>query len=152
MQPYPVLPATVKGMPYSDWIVNFGLIVSGGAHRPAMASSMLVIEAWFSERQCSNPRRKAMNWDQVNGKWKQYKGKAQEKWGKLTDDDIDVIDGKRQQLVGKIQERYGIAKEAAEEQVDEFVKSLQAVDREETRREGRVEGRQEEKVRRAGHR
>ena len=55
-----------------------------------------------------------MNWDQVEGKWKEYKGTAKEKWGKLTDDDIDVIDGKRQQLVGKIQQRYGLAKEAAE--------------------------------------
>jgi uncharacterized protein YjbJ (UPF0337 family) len=65
-----------------------------------------------------------MNWDQVEGKWKQYKGQAKEKWGKLTDDDLDVIDGKRQQIVGKIQERYGISKEAAEQQADEFVKSM----------------------------
>jgi uncharacterized protein YjbJ (UPF0337 family) len=66
-----------------------------------------------------------MNWDQVEGKWKQYKGKVKEKWGRLTDDDLDVISGKRQQLVGKIQERYGTAKEATERQADEFVKSLQ---------------------------
>jgi len=65
-----------------------------------------------------------MNWEQVEGKWKQYKGKAKEKWGKFTDDDLDVIDGKRQQIVGKIQERYGISKEAAEQQADEFVKSM----------------------------
>jgi uncharacterized protein YjbJ (UPF0337 family) len=65
-----------------------------------------------------------MNWDQVEGKWKQYKGQAKERWGKLTDDDLDVIDGRRQQIVGKIQERYGITKEAAEEQADEFVKSM----------------------------
>ncbi|MGH9684680.1 MAG: CsbD family protein [Candidatus Acidiferrales bacterium] len=65
-----------------------------------------------------------MNWDQVQGTWKQYKGKAKEKWGQLTDDDLNVIDGQRQQLVGKIQERYGIAKEAAERQADEFVKTL----------------------------
>ncbi len=65
-----------------------------------------------------------MNWDQVEGKWKQYKGQAKEKWGKLTDDDLDVIDGKRQQIVGKIQERYGISREAAELQADEFVKSM----------------------------
>jgi uncharacterized protein YjbJ (UPF0337 family) len=65
-----------------------------------------------------------MNWDQMEGKWKQYKGKAKEKWGKLTDDDLDVIDGRRQQLVGKLQERYGTAKSAAEKQADEFVKSL----------------------------
>jgi uncharacterized protein YjbJ (UPF0337 family) len=67
-----------------------------------------------------------MNWDQVEGKWKQYKGKIKQKWGKLTDDDLDVIDGKRQVLVGKIQEHYGIAREVAEKQADEFVKSMQA--------------------------
>jgi uncharacterized protein YjbJ (UPF0337 family) len=65
-----------------------------------------------------------MNWDQVEGKWKQYKGQAKEKWGKLSDDDLDVIDGKRQQIVGKIQERYGISREAAEEQADEFAQSM----------------------------
>ncbi len=69
-----------------------------------------------------------MNWDQVEGKWKQYKGQMKEKWGKLTDDDFDVINGKRQQLVGKIQEHYGIAREEAEKQTDEFVKSLRAAD------------------------
>lgn len=72
-----------------------------------------------------------MNWDQVEGKWKQVKGEAKEKWGKLTDDDLNVIDGQRQQLIGRIQERYGIAKEAAEKQVDEFVKALKTEDKEE---------------------
>jgi uncharacterized protein YjbJ (UPF0337 family) len=71
-----------------------------------------------------------MNWDQVKGKWKQYKGQAKEKWGKLTDDDLDIVDGQRQQLVGRIQERYGIAKDAAEEQADEFVRSLKSEDAE----------------------
>jgi uncharacterized protein YjbJ (UPF0337 family) len=57
-----------------------------------------------------------MNWDQVAGNWKQFKGTVREKWGKLTDDDLDVVAGKRDQLVGKIQERYGITKEAAEKE------------------------------------
>jgi uncharacterized protein YjbJ (UPF0337 family) len=65
-----------------------------------------------------------MNWEQVQGKWKQYAGKVHEKWGKLTNDDLDVIQGKREQLVGKIQERYGIAKEEAQRQVDDFFKSF----------------------------
>jgi uncharacterized protein YjbJ (UPF0337 family) len=65
-----------------------------------------------------------MNWDQVEGKWKQYKGQAKEKWGKLTDGDLDVINGRREQLVGRIQERYGIQKEAAEKQADEFMKAI----------------------------
>lgn len=63
-----------------------------------------------------------MNWDRVQGNWKQFKGKAKEQWGKLTDDDLDVVAGKRDQLVGRIQERYGIAKDAAERQIDEWVK------------------------------
>jgi uncharacterized protein YjbJ (UPF0337 family) len=66
-----------------------------------------------------------MNWDQVQGKWKQYSGKVREKWGKLTDSDLEMIRGQREQLVGTIQERYGIAKEAAQEQVNAFVAGLQ---------------------------
>ena len=61
-----------------------------------------------------------MNWDQVKGKWKQYRGAVKEKWGKLTDDEIDKIEGNRDQLVGKIQESYGITKEEAEKQVQNF--------------------------------
>src|SRR5215467_7459455 len=66
---------------------------------------------------------KSMNWDRIEGKWKQSVGKVKEHWGKLTDDDLDLIAGKRDQLVGRIQERYGIARDAAEQQVDDFVKS-----------------------------
>jgi len=65
-----------------------------------------------------------MNWDQLEGKWKQYKGQIQIKWGKLTDDDIHIIAGQRDQFIGRLQERYGIAKEAAAKQVDEFVRAL----------------------------
>jgi uncharacterized protein YjbJ (UPF0337 family) len=61
-----------------------------------------------------------MNSDQLQGKWKQVKGSVKERWGKLTDDDLDVINGKHDQLVGKIQEKYGIAREAAQKQVDEW--------------------------------
>ena len=55
-----------------------------------------------------------MNWDRVEGNWKQLKGKVQEKWGDLTDDDFDRIAGQREQLIGEIQTRYGIAKDEAE--------------------------------------
>ena len=55
-----------------------------------------------------------MNWDQVQGKWKQFKGSAKQQWGKLTDDDLDFINGKREALIGKLQERYGIAREEAQ--------------------------------------
>jgi uncharacterized protein YjbJ (UPF0337 family) len=69
-----------------------------------------------------------MNWDHVEGKWKQYKGQVKERWGRLTDDDIGVINGKREQLVGRIQERYGMARQVVEKQVDEFLKALKGED------------------------
>ena len=61
-----------------------------------------------------------MNWDQIEGKWKELKGSVKERWGRLTDDDLNVIGGKKDQLVGHIQERYGIAKDEAQKQVDEW--------------------------------
>lgn len=61
-----------------------------------------------------------MNWDILEGKWKQFTGSAKENWGKLTDDDLDQAAGKRDILVGKIQEKYGIARDEAEKQVDEW--------------------------------
>lgn len=64
-----------------------------------------------------------MNWDQIQGNWKQAKGQAQQKWGKLTNDDLDRVEGKREELVGKVQARYGVAKEEAERQVQEFESS-----------------------------
>lgn len=65
-----------------------------------------------------------MNWNQIAGSWKQFKGKVKAKWGDLTDDDLDTIDGRRQELVGKIQKAYGIGQEEAEHQVQEFERSL----------------------------
>lgn len=61
-----------------------------------------------------------MNEDIAKGNWKQFKGKVKEQWGKLTDDDIDVIAGKRDQLVGKVQERMGLAQDEAEKQVADW--------------------------------
>jgi uncharacterized protein YjbJ (UPF0337 family) len=58
-----------------------------------------------------------MNKDRMEGNWLQFKGKVKEQWGKLTDDDLDVIAGKRDQLLGKIQERHGLSQEEAEQQV-----------------------------------
>jgi len=65
-----------------------------------------------------------MNWDRVEGNWKQFKGQAQQKWGNLTNDDLDVVEGKRQELAGRIQERYGIAKDEAEKQIDDWLKNV----------------------------
>jgi len=65
-----------------------------------------------------------MNWDQIEGKWTEYKGKAQQSWGKLTDDDVAEINGSREELAGKIQYRYGKTKEEAHEAVNEWLDSL----------------------------
>jgi uncharacterized protein YjbJ (UPF0337 family) len=63
-----------------------------------------------------------MNRNRVEGNWKQFKGKVQEQWGKLTNDDLDVIAGNRQKLSGRLQETYGIAQDEAEKQIKEFEK------------------------------
>ncbi|SNT76375.1 CsbD family protein [Paracoccus seriniphilus] len=60
-----------------------------------------------------------MNWDIVKGKWQQLKGSAQEKWGELTNDDLDQIEGNKDQLAGKLQEKYGWSKEQAEREIDD---------------------------------
>jgi uncharacterized protein YjbJ (UPF0337 family) len=61
-----------------------------------------------------------MNEDRMSGNWKEFKGKVKEQWGKLTDDDLDVISGKRDQLLGRIQQRHGLAKEEADKQVADW--------------------------------
>ncbi len=61
-----------------------------------------------------------MNKDTMKGKWEELKGKVQKQWGKLTDDDLDVIKGDAKILAGKLQERYGITKEEAEKQVEDY--------------------------------
>jgi uncharacterized protein YjbJ (UPF0337 family) len=61
-----------------------------------------------------------MNEDRVEGNWKQFKGKVKEQWGRLTDDDLDVISCRRDQLSGKIQERHGVARDEAERQIKDF--------------------------------
>ncbi|MBZ8135279.1 CsbD family protein [Afifella sp. IM 167] len=62
-----------------------------------------------------------MNWDRVEGNWKQFKGNARTQWGKLTDDELDQVEGNREVLAGKIQERYGIAKDEAEKEIDAWL-------------------------------
>jgi uncharacterized protein YjbJ (UPF0337 family) len=64
-----------------------------------------------------------MNWDTVKGDWKQFRGKVKERWGDLTDDDLDRIEGKRDQLLGAVQKRYGVARDDAEKQLKDFESS-----------------------------
>ena len=70
-----------------------------------------------------------MNWDRVEGNWKQLSGKARQQWGRLTDSDLHRAAGKRTELAGVIQERYGIARDEAERQADEWAKALKDEER-----------------------
>jgi uncharacterized protein YjbJ (UPF0337 family) len=63
-----------------------------------------------------------MNRDVLSGKWKQFRGSIKEKWGDLTDDELDQIEGRRDQLAGKLQEKYGYTKQEAEREIDSFLK------------------------------
>jgi uncharacterized protein YjbJ (UPF0337 family) len=65
-----------------------------------------------------------MDWDRIEGNWKQFSGKVKEQWGKLTDDELNQVQGKREQLEGKIQERYGYAKDKAREEVDAWLNRM----------------------------
>jgi uncharacterized protein YjbJ (UPF0337 family) len=83
--------------------------------------------SWFSAIPPSPQpylRRDKMNWNTIEGRWKELKGNVREHWGKLTDDDIEEAKGKRDVLLGKIQAKYGIAKEEAEKQIDQWVDKL----------------------------
>jgi len=88
-----------------------------GGTKPSSA----VLSRQFSDK---SKRSKTMNWDRVEGNWKQFKGKARQQWGKLTDDDLNVIEGKRTELAGKLQARYGYAKDEAEKNIDTWLNSI----------------------------
>ena len=100
------------------------------------AHPMVTRTAQFLRREQTDPRRhsentrytfkedRAMNWDRVQGDWKQFSGKVKQKWGQLTDDDLAQINGNREQLEGKIQSRYGLAKDKVKADVDSWVNGL----------------------------
>jgi uncharacterized protein YjbJ (UPF0337 family) len=87
-------------------------------HRPGTFAKALCWSALQAKMEC------LMDWNRIEGNWKQFKGRAKEKWGRLTDDDLDVVNGRREQLEGKIQERYGLARDQAKQDVDAWSNSL----------------------------
>jgi uncharacterized protein YjbJ (UPF0337 family) len=76
----------------------------------------------------NNLKEMNMNWDRIEGNWKQFKGNVKAQWGKLTDDQLDVIAGRRDNLAGKIQETYGVSKDEVEKQLAAWEKSLKETD------------------------
>lgn len=65
-----------------------------------------------------------MNWDRIQGNWKQFTGKAKQQWGKLTDDDLTYVNGRREELLGRIQTAYGVTKDEAERQLNQWESNL----------------------------
>lgn len=65
-----------------------------------------------------------MNWDRVKGNWKQVTGSVKSKWGEISDDELTQIGGEREKLVGKVQEKYGLARDAAEKEVDAWAEKV----------------------------
>jgi len=66
----------------------------------------------------------SMNWDQIQGKWKQFKGSAKQQWADLTDDDMEYINGSQDKLIGKLQERYGLQKAEAQRRANEWINGI----------------------------
>ena len=65
-----------------------------------------------------------MDWDRIEGNWKSFKGKAKQQWGRLTDDELDMINGRREELEGRLQQQYGFAKDRARTEVDNWLNSV----------------------------
>jgi uncharacterized protein YjbJ (UPF0337 family) len=108
------------------------LIDDGASHSvlvriPSKAASQLQSNNGAVHSGPAPPSKKgntAMNWDQIEGKWKQIKGSAKQQWGKLTDDDLDFISGSKDKLIGRLQERYGIQKEDAQARATAWLDSV----------------------------
>ncbi len=65
-----------------------------------------------------------MNWEQVQGHWKLLKGTVKQKWGDLTEEEIDIVEGKREELIGQLEVKYGYTKEKAAAEVDTWAENL----------------------------
>jgi uncharacterized protein YjbJ (UPF0337 family) len=107
-----------QGTPIRRSLSRLGTQIAQWKRRPSKTPDGE--ETAFAHFCSSAQKENVMNWDQVKGNWTQFKGKVKENWGKLTDDELDVIAGEKQQLVGKIQKHYGVTKEQAEKQIETF--------------------------------
>jgi uncharacterized protein YjbJ (UPF0337 family) len=121
----PSMPARLKGQARS--------CVAGGSPFSALLTASLMtlvgtraFPGTLTCYWCNNVEEDAMNWDRIEGNWKQFKGQIKEKWGQLTDDDLSRINGNREQLEGVIQERYGYGKDRARDEVDRWSRDLQS--------------------------
>lgn len=92
--------------------------------RKEVQGAVATLDALLRRRRLGSQKGEGVNWDQMQGRWKQVRGDVQRAWGKLTGDDVDLIEGDRDKFVGKVQERYGIEKEEAERRLNDWLDSL----------------------------
>ena len=85
--------------------------------RHGIGRKIEVEEAFLALRQ-----EEKMEWHQIEGNWKQVKRRIKEKWGKLTDDDLDAINGRRNQLEDRIHRRYGFAADHVRKEIDDWLR------------------------------
>ena len=98
--------------PQSDFVPPYHATDISNVRETPKPDSNMLVGSWDDQRD--------MDWDRIEGNWKQFKGKIKEQWGDLTDDDLDAIAGRRDQLEGKIQERYGLAKDQVRRDIDDW--------------------------------
>jgi uncharacterized protein YjbJ (UPF0337 family) len=106
---------------------NSMFIVAEEAAAPAVRAGRQTAQRVGLNLAAITTRNKKMNWDRIEGNWKQFKGNAMQQWGKLTDDQLDMIAGKRDVLLGRIQELYGISKDETEKQLADWEKRMQGI-------------------------
>jgi uncharacterized protein YjbJ (UPF0337 family) len=111
--------------PFGAWSINYGpqplrFRLEHGLFAEQTSQAGIERKSTHIAGVCRMTQEVYMDWNRVDGNWKQVKGKVKEKWGNLTDDDLDKIAGRRDQLEGKIQERYGIAKDQAKKDIDSW--------------------------------
>jgi uncharacterized protein YjbJ (UPF0337 family) len=120
------MPAPAAAMPFAapvDLCVMWGIVpVKQRGNRAGNPGPAVALTRQKATRTFKTEHE--MNWDRIEGNWKQFAGKVKEKWGKLSDDDLQTINGQQEQLIGRIQERYGVAKEEAQKQVKTWVGGL----------------------------
>jgi uncharacterized protein YjbJ (UPF0337 family) len=87
-------------------------------------SGTFAVASEFAAHAHEHGKETPMNWDRIEGNWKQFKGQVRQQWGNLTNHDLDIIEGRRIELSGRLQERYGMAKDEADRQIDEWLRPM----------------------------
>ena len=125
-----MLPMSVRILPFLIFLGATGPVDVAEAARPSASSRTFLSDeppgsSAARNSEMPNGYQVAVDWDRIKGNWKQFEGKIREKWGKLTDDDLEKAAGRREYLEGRIQERYGLSKDEVRKEVDDWLNKQQ---------------------------